>query len=73
MTKKSMAACAAAAIKAGALPRVLKRSRVVDAGCAQPLRDVIIDLCRQAVDEATCQADGLQVHSGGVEGNHQGC
>ena len=45
MTKRSMATCAAAAIKAGALPRVLKRNRVVDAGCAQPLRDVVIDLC----------------------------
>ena len=35
MAKKSMATCAAAAIRAGALPRVLKRNRVVDAGCAQ--------------------------------------
>ena len=44
MTEKSMAACAAAAIRAGALPRVLERSRVVGVGCAQPVRDVIIDL-----------------------------
>ena len=45
MTKRSMATCAAAAIRAGALPRVLKRSRVVDTGCARPVRDVIVDLC----------------------------
>ena len=45
MTKRSMATCSAAAIIAGALPRVLKRSRVGDAGCAQPAKDVIIDLC----------------------------
>ena len=45
MTKKSMAKCSTAAIRAGALPRVLKRSRVVDADCTQPVRDVIIDLC----------------------------
>ena len=45
MTKKSMAACAAAAVRAGALPNVLKRSRVVDADCARPVRDVIVDLC----------------------------
>ena len=30
-------------------------------------------VCRQAVYEETCQTDGLQVHSGGAEGSHQGC
>ena len=45
MAKKSMATCVAAAIRAGVLPRVLKRNRVVDAGCAQPVKNVIIDLC----------------------------
>ena len=45
VTKKSMATYSAATIRAGALPRVLKCSRVVDAGCAQPVKDVIIDLC----------------------------
>ena len=45
VTKRPMATCSAAAIRAGALPRVLKRNRMVDAGCAQPVRDVIIDMC----------------------------
>ena len=45
MTKKSMATCTATAVKAGALPGVLRRSRVLDAGCAQPIGVVIIDLC----------------------------
>ena len=44
MTKRSMATCSAAATRAGALPRVLKRSRVLGAGCAQSAGDVIIDL-----------------------------
>ena len=41
MTKKSMEACLAATLRAGALPMVLKRRRVVDAECAQPKRDCL--------------------------------
>ena len=57
MTKRSMVTCSATAIKAGALPRVLKRSRVMDAGCVQPVKDVIIDLCagRQSMERPSRQ------------------
>ena len=75
MAKKSMATCATTAIREGALPRVLKRNRVVDTRCAQPVRDVTIDLCagRQSMKRPAKQMGYMYIAVELKARSHQGC